>query len=229
MKLENDCGTQSYEKYFTYINNYYFPNYPFDGDCNNSIQTPIPCCESEPDIYIEDETIEGPGELSFHAIHNIEVENTTVEANTEKLVMKAGNKITLKPGTHIKEGAHAHFYIEPCTTTNTHEALLPETPYTISMVEVHDKKLENENTDKNVTIYPNPCSSELHVTISSDYGKQINIEIIDLNGVLVLQKTVNCRFAHCSETISTAHLSPGMYIVKLTGNDQTNSFKIVKQ
>ncbi|MEA3447405.1 MAG: T9SS type A sorting domain-containing protein [Bacteroidota bacterium] len=230
MTLENDCGEQNYWRGFTYYNDD-LPIIDFDQTCNNSIQTPIPCCESEPDIYIEDETIEGPGELSFHAIHNIEVENTTVEANTEKLVMKAGNKITLKPGTHIKEGAHAHFYIEPCTTTNTHEALLPENPYTIPMAEVHDKKLDNEtkNTDENVTIYPNPYSSELHVTISSDYGKQIIYEIFDLNGVLVLKKTFNCRFSHCSETISTAHLTPGIYILKLTGSTKTKSFKIVKQ
>ncbi|MDA3820903.1 MAG: T9SS type A sorting domain-containing protein, partial [Candidatus Delongbacteria bacterium] len=228
MKLENDCGTQSYEKDFSYDNDN-FPNYPFSAGCNNSIQTPIPCCESEPDIYIEDETIEGPGELSFHAIHNIEVENTTVEANTEKLIMKAGNKITLKPGTHIKEGAYAHFYIEPCTTTNTHEALPPETTYTIPMAEVHDKKIENEHTVSNASIYPNPFSSELHVSISSDYGKQITCEMFDLNGISVLQKTFNCRFSHCSETISTASMNPGMYIVKLTGSAKTKSFKIIKQ
>ncbi|MGC9332218.1 MAG: T9SS type A sorting domain-containing protein [Bacteroidales bacterium] len=228
MTLENDCGEQSYWRGFIYHNDE-LPSQNLTQICNNSIQTPIPCCESEPDIYIEDETIEGPGELSFHAIHNIEVENTTVEANTEKLVMKAGNKITLKPGTHIKEGAHAHFYIEPCTTTNTHEALLPETPYTIPMAEMHDKKIEKENKDAKASIYPNPCSSVLHVNISSDYGKQITCEIFDLNGVSVLQKTFNCRFSHCSETISTAHLTPGMYIVKLTGNDKIKSFKIVKQ
>ncbi|MFW5721205.1 MAG: T9SS type A sorting domain-containing protein [Bacteroidota bacterium] len=228
MTLENDCGEQNYWKGFQYANDN-LPIKYFDKACNNSLQTPIPCCESEPDIYIEDETIEGPGELSFHAINNIEVENTTVEANTEKLIMKAGNKITLKPGTHIKEGAYAHIYIEPCSSTNTHQALPPETTYTIPMAEVHDKKLENENTDENATIYPNPCASELHVSMSSDYGKQINIEIFDLNGGLVWQKTINCRFSHCLETISTEHLNPGMYIVELTGNAKTKSYKIVKQ
>jgi hypothetical protein len=230
MTLENDCGEQNYWRAFPYHNDE-LPIQDIIQICNNSIQTPIPCCESEPDIYIEDETIEGPGELSFHAINNIEVENTTVEANTEKLIMKAGNKITLKPGTHIKEGAYAHFYIEPCETTSTHESLPPETNYTIPMAEVHDKKLENDtkNTDENATIYPNPCASELHVNILSGYGKQINIEIFDLNGGLLCQKTINCRFSQCSETINTASMNPGMYIIKLTGSAKTKSFKIVKQ
>jgi len=184
MTLENDCGTSIYSKGFGY-DNHGLPTLNYNIICNNSIQTPIPCCESEPDIYIENETIEGAGEISFHAIHNIEVENTTVEANTENLEMKAGNKITLKPGTHIHEGAYAHFYIEPCATTNTHEALLPETTYSIPNVEVYDEKLEQEthrdDANENASIYPNPFSSELHISISTDYGKHITCEIFDLN------------------------------------------------
>jgi hypothetical protein len=229
MRLENDCGKQEYFKHFSYDNRSGLPNYPFSIDCNNSIQTPIPCCESEPDIYIENETIEGLGELSFHAINKIEVDNTTVEANTENLEMKAGNEIRLKPGTHIHQGAYAHFYIEPCATTNTHEALLPESTYSIPFAEVQNEKTENELVGDKFSIYPNPFSSELHLSISYDYGSQIICEIYDLNGVLVFNETFNCRFSHCMETINTAHLKSGMYIVKLTGSDDIKSFKIIKQ
>jgi hypothetical protein len=234
MILSNDCGSVEYDELIYVpldINNY--SPIGINNICNNSIQTPIPCCESEPDIYIENETIEGPGELSFHAINNIEVENTTVEANTENLEMKAGNEIRLKPGTHIHQGAYAHFYIEPCATTNTHEALLPETTYSIPFAEVCDEKLEQETQSEDAnevtSIYPNPFSSELHLSISSDYGSQIICEIYDLNGVLVFNETFSCRFPHCLETINTAHLKSGMYIVKLTGSDDIKSFKIIKQ
>lgn len=228
MNLENDCGSYTYWRGFIYYDNS-FSSANIFPICNNSIQTPIPCCESEPDIYIENETIEGPGELSFHAINKIEVDNTTVEANTENLEMKAGNEIRLKPGTHIHQGAYAHFYIEPCATTNTHEALLPESTYSIPFAEVQNEKTENELVVDKFSIYPNPFSSKLHLSISYDYGSQIICEIYDLNGVLVFNETFNCRFSHCLETISTAHLKSGMYIVKLTGSDDIKSFKIIKQ
>ncbi|MFW6020327.1 MAG: T9SS type A sorting domain-containing protein [Bacteroidales bacterium] len=224
MTLENDCGEQNYWKGFQYANDN-LPIKYFDKACNNSIQTPIPCCESELDIYIEDETIEGPGELSFHAINTIEVDNTSIETNTENLTMKAGNKITLKPGTHIKEGAHAHLYIEPCTITTTHEALPPAATYPQPMANVPDEKCIEDSPEANTTVYPNPFSSAIYIDAHLKNKETIHCQILNMNGTVVFQKTIRTN----KNRIKTSSFAPGVYVLKLISNNTSETYKIVKQ
>jgi len=226
MTLENDCGEQNYEdgRRF-YYDNHGLPILNYNINCNNSIQTPIPCCESEPDIYIEEETIEGPGELSFHAINTIEVDNTSIETNTEKLIMKAGNEITLKPGTHLKKGAHAHLYIEPCTITTTHEALPPVATYPLSMANVPDEKCIEDSPEANTSVYPNPFSSAIYIDAHLKNKETIHCQILNMNGTVVFQKTIRTN----KNRIKTSSFAPGVYVLKLISNNTSESYKIVKQ
>ena len=231
MTLKNDCGEQSYWRGFLYGNDG-LPIKNYNQHCNNSIQTPIPCCESEPDIYIHDETIEGAGELSFHATHNIEVENTTVEANTDQLIMIAGNEIVLNHGTVIEEGANAVLYIEACANTNTHRATEPGLIYPTPLAEVNDSEnnfKEKIQSQSSTIIYPNPFTSELHISFSSTESEKVRCRIFDLNGSIVLKRTFYINGDNFTKTISTSGYKPGMYILKIIADKNVESFKIVKQ
>lgn len=76
-----------------------------------------------------------------------------------------------------------------------------------------------------MTIYPNPSSSIFNLTINNS-EKIVGIEICDLSGRVVeaIKPTVVKNRLEFG-----ASLKPGTYIVKVTGNTSSKSFKIIKQ
>jgi hypothetical protein len=65
------------------------------------------------------------------------------------------------------------------------------------------------NSQDGVLIYPSPASTNLN--FDSNKERILSVEIYDLRGILMLEKKVNDSHA----TLSTAALSPGIYIAKV--------------
>ena len=73
-----------------------------------------------------------------------------------------------------------------------------------------------ETLETNIKVFPNPCTTKLHITGVSN----TNILLFDLNGKLLLNKQTN------TETIiETNNLKIGLYILKINNK----SYKILKQ
>lgn len=71
-------------------------------------------------------------------------------------------------------------------------------------------------------IYPNPVQNELTV---SNIEENAFIAIYDLNGKMLMSKTA----ISSSETIHVSSLSPGIYIVKVIGENSSATNKMIKQ
>lgn len=88
-----------------------------------------------------------------------------------------------------------------------------------------NEKNNASNTNKKISLYPNPVSNILTVTGLNHHGSTI-VSIIDNNGKLVT-KTVAIN--QSSYTINTSNLKPGIYFLQLKENDKITTLKFLKQ
>jgi hypothetical protein len=79
-----------------------------------------------------------------------------------------------------------------------------------------------EVTNKELTIYPNPVSTELHI---QNVDQNSTIEVFNLSGKLVLVKKLDAD----NNTLNVGCLKAGMYILKATDNDKTSLIKFIKK
>ena len=78
-----------------------------------------------------------------------------------------------------------------------------------------------------VQAYPNPVTSELRVTIPSEWqNKQVTYQVFNTNGQLAAK--VDQGSGSQTQTINVADLAPGMYIVNVRCQGQTAQSKILK-
>lgn len=115
MDLINECGTQSYSKQFTLIEEVNevpptFPEYSF-------ISTPRPCCTESLDINI-DQNVSGSGLIEFIAVESVTLLNMTVSSDVTDMIVQGGNRITIGPGVIIEKNARVTFIIENCLLSN---------------------------------------------------------------------------------------------------------------
>ena len=77
--------------------------------------------------------------------------------------------------------------------------------------------------EQNVLYYPNPVDQEL--TIEFDQEFTGIVEVLDMNGRILLQER---RSASLRTTLNTSSLSPGTYLLKMTGDRSNYMVRIVK-
>lgn len=67
----------------------------------------------------------------------------------------------------------------------------------------------------NISLYPNPCSNELHIAISDYSGPNLSIEVYDLSGRIILKnESLNTNIP-----IDVSKWVKGMYFVKIASLD----------
>lgn len=72
-------------------------------------------------------------------------------------------------------------------------------------------------------VYPNPAANNLFIELNDNSIKQLNI--MDMSG-----KTIQtCSLSSQKMTISTSALSPGIYLLQLTGDGKVATIRFVKQ
>lgn len=83
--------------------------------------------------------------------------------------------------------------------------------------------LADTDLPEDVIIYPNPFANTLHIIFQKDTGIHL-IEIFDLSGIPVYTTSV----VNNTNSLDLAHLSEGMYFVKITGKTGIVPIRIVK-
>jgi hypothetical protein len=81
----------------------------------------------------------------------------------------------------------------------------------------------------NVYVAPNPVVDEMSVFVNVETKQTANLSIIDVTGKTVLQMTIALNAGNNKATISTASLSKGVYTLKINGDEQLFTQKIIKQ
>lgn len=85
--------------------------------CNRTgVLTPMPCCELEPDIYIDNVTLSGPGKLEYLAARRIYIgtKGPVIVTNTAEIMLQAGQEIIYGEWLSIEDGADVQTLISPC-------------------------------------------------------------------------------------------------------------------
>ncbi len=85
------------------------------------------------------------------------------------------------------------------------------------------ESVKNIPTAPIAKVYPNPATENLFVELNDNAVKQLNI--IDMSG-----KTIKaCGVSSQKMTMSTAALSPGIYLLQLIGDNKVATIRFVKQ
>ena len=83
---------------------------------------------------------------------------------------------------------------------------------------------ENDATKLGASVYPNPAKNEFFVSLNSKSVGKTLVEVYDASGKLVTSQKVD---ASSKESISTANLSNGVYVVKVSGVGVNYSSKLI--
>ena len=76
-----------------------------------------------------------------------------------------------------------------------------------------------------LSVYPNPTNSFLFIEVKTDKQRDLQINLFDLNGKLILQK----KITGSKQTIHMQNYKPAIYILKVTeGNKEIRTYQIVK-
>lgn len=91
-------------------------------------------------------------------------------------------------------------------------------------------EIENSFTDnideRNVKIYPNPTQGQLRVDISRlDEGDKCTLSLYSISGYLIFTDS-NAGTTNC---IDISNQKTGLYLLKITVNENTSTWKIIKQ
>jgi len=81
----------------------------------------------------------------------------------------------------------------------------------------------NEPLIEQVSLFPNPASTEFTVTFPQTPSPATRLDLISLQGQLINSRTLTKK----NETISTSQLPSGFYIVRIQQNDRVDTRKIL--
>jgi len=108
---------------------------------------------------------------------------------------------------------------------NTINAYLATTDLGVMKVAIENIGLGINNpnaTESMISVYPNPASSQVTISVSNNSFEIQNTEIYSITGQKVLQST--------QKTINVSSLAPGMYIVNIKAdNNTTYTQKLIKK
>ncbi|HOK50410.1 MAG: T9SS type A sorting domain-containing protein [Bacteroidales bacterium] len=77
-------------------------------------------------------------------------------------------------------------------------------------------------TKKSLSIYPQPASDYLYVTLNLEKSTNLRWEITDMMGTRIAQnRSQTHRFENNNLKIDVSELTPGMYILKIHTNNTT--------
>lgn len=95
------------------------------------------------------------------------------------------------------------------------------------MITIVDTETSIDNTsdesDSKVSVYPNPANENTMLTIKGLY-RPAEISIFDINGRILIQKTVNPTE---SSMIQLGSIAPGIYLLKVSDNRSIDQIKLI--
>lgn len=88
---------------------------------------------------------------------------------------------------------------------------------------------DDVNYLNNLTIFPNPASESLNLTIMSTTTEKMHFEILDMTGKLILSKNVTVTPSQSNYSIDIQHIVRGPYLLKISDDIRFDIRKIVIQ
>ena len=86
---------------------------------------------------------------------------------------------------------------------------------------------EPESTEKSVSVFPNPSTGVINLSLSGFNGKKTNLSLVNVIGTVVYQETLLNVDSRFTKTIDMSKFAPGLYYIKLEADDYNEIRKIV--
>lgn len=150
--------------------------------------------------------------ISFSlSAQSLEQENTDDRAINQSVIAVAGN-VDQSSGL-ILEWTLGESFIgtsygeKSCYTVGFHQPL----------IQIRNNENEQVHTDTNVTVFPNPFSSSIHIKLEGTKGGPLKVGMTDLLGRIVLEKTFDGDLSDFE--ISCPGIPAGSYFLRLWNSE----------
>ena len=235
MTLHNDCGDYEYDKQFIILDEIIIQPPP-QTIYNNEEQTPLPCCDVQPDIFLQNTTLSGVGELKYVAQNNIYINNVTIEDEVGLVTFQAGNEIEITG--EFESNDNFEMLIEECDGQNNgknYNIDIPTDTIITDTLQINNiKSLSNSNTNSapskidkhkiNITISPNPSNGLFLFTITPASTTIQNFIIYNNLGSLIYE---NKNIFSNNFYIDLSYEKSGLYFIKIITLQGTYSKKLI--
>jgi agmatine deiminase len=131
--------------------------------------------------------------------------------------------------TNINENDKVCYYLEATNTNDKHEMHPitgennPHCFYVRTSVNNDIAKIESQ-----IKAFPNPVYDRLSITVNNLSNEDCRLQIIDINGKIILEKNVSILNNWERISIDLSEIDSGLYFVRLLGNNIARSQRFIK-
>ncbi|MDQ8003753.1 MAG: BspA family leucine-rich repeat surface protein [Pedobacter sp.] len=152
--------------------------------------------------------------------------------NKEFILSRSADGVTFNELTRIKGAGNSnenkdYFYTDrnPLNGTNYYQLAQLDTDGQLNIVgnEVVNFKLSSSS----VKIFPNPTAREINVSIPSEFGKTADVSILDITGKTLHAEKLTLLQGLANHKLNNTQLPAGTYIIKIKGEQKTESLKVL--
>ena len=86
---------------------------------------------------------------------------------------------------------------------------------------------EPETAEKSVSVYPNPSTGVINLSLSGFNGKKTTLRVVNVIGTVVYQETMASADGRFNKAIDMSKFAHGLYYIKLEADDYNEIRKIV--
>jgi hypothetical protein len=91
-----------------------------------------------------------------------------------------------------------------------------------------DVKIIARQESSNLTLFPNPVIDQLLISYESLKAGNVQVAIIDIQGKVLHQQTINSQNGTNHAIISVSQLPKGLYVCRLQNGDKLETIKFIK-
>jgi hypothetical protein len=207
-------------------------NWQYDGipGYPHGYPVPIDCISTtDPESLPVNDTLQGivvPGGASecYDALEIIYVagEGTTfIVQSGANVNLIAGQKIFLMPGTFVQSGAEMLASITSENFCSSYQSAIVSSP-----VPGEDVSFEPFPEGKAFKIFPNPTEGRFTLLLDETTDHQYQLHVSGLMGnTIINQKLVGSDYFE----FDLSDQNPGIYIIRILAENESNSYKLIKQ
>ncbi|NML66832.1 T9SS type A sorting domain-containing protein [Hymenobacter sp. RP-2-7] len=81
--------------------------------------------------------------------------------------------------------------------------------------------------DRSLTVYPNPSTGIVHLTISGLEGRKVDVSVLNVIGTVVYRESLSELNDHFTKTLDLSRLANGLYYVKIEADNASQLCKLV--
>jgi hypothetical protein len=83
------------------------------------------------------------------------------------------------------------------------------------------------NGSDKLSVYPNPANQTISVKFELNGSSDVSVNLVDMNGRVVFNKSISGKIAKYQDTISLADLANGIYTLQVTTVNGISTEKVV--